>query len=177
VQLIARQSADISGIVDDLLTITRLEAGTMSVFPKPMGVMEHIRGLVDTLAREANRQVQCDGDATVWADPARLRQVIRNLVTNAFRHGGEKVRVVVEQIAGGASVEVRDSGGPIPDGRVQTMFNPFDHSDDGIRTPNSVGLGLAVARSLARMMGGELDYVYEEGESVFRVSLPAPPAS
>jgi signal transduction histidine kinase len=173
VQLIARQSADISGIVDDLLTITRLEAGTMSVYPKSIEVGEHIRGLVDTLGREANRTVECRGDASVWADPARIRQVIRNLVTNAFRHGGERVHIKINPVENGAHVEVRDSGGPIPDARVQTMFNPFDRSDDGIRTPNSVGLGLAVARSLARMMGGDLEYLYEDDESVFRLSLRA----
>lgn len=171
VQLIARQSADISSIVDDLLTITRLEAGTMSVYPKAIDVSEHLRGLVDTLAREAGRQVDWGGNAVVWADPARLRQVIRNLITNAFRHGGEKVRVEVGDHGATPSIEVRDSGGPIPESRVQTMFRPFDHSDDGVRTPNSVGLGLAVARSLARMMDGDLAYEYEAGESVFRLTL------
>ncbi len=54
------------------------------------------------------------------------------------------------------------------------MFNPFEHWDDGGRTPNSVGLGLAVARSLARMMGGDLVYDHEDGESIFRLSLSQP---
>jgi signal transduction histidine kinase len=99
--------------------------------------------------------------------------VIRNLLSNAFRYGGTRVRVEVYQEDLVAHIEVRDSGGPIPDGRVATMFEPFDHADDGGRTPNSVGLGLAVARSLARMMGGDLVYVYDT-ESVFRLTLRKP---
>jgi signal transduction histidine kinase len=174
VRLIAKQSADISSIVDDLLTITRLEAGTMSVYPKAVDALEHLTPLVETLARETNRAVDWNGNALVWADPTRLRQVIRNLLTNAFRYGGARVRVEVDQDDRVAHIEVRDSGGPIPDNRVATMFEPFDHADDGGRTPNSVGLGLAVARSLARMMGGDLVYAYEESESVFRLTLRKP---
>jgi len=174
VRLIAKQSADMSSIVDDLLTITRLEAGTMSVHPKAVDTLEHLGPLVQALAREANRPVDWSGNALVWADPTRLRQVIRNLLTNAFRYGGERIRVEVHQQDGTAHIEVRDSGGPIPDNRVVTMFEPFDHSDDGGRTPNSVGLGLAVARSLARMMDGDLIYLYQAGESVFRLTLQKP---
>ena len=51
------------------------------------------------------------------------------------------------------------------------MFDPFEHGDSGRNTPNSVGLGLAVARSLARVMGGDLTYLHD-GESVFRLELP-----
>ena len=174
VRLIAKQSADISSIVDDLLTITRVESGTMSVYPKAVDALEHLTPLVEALARETNRSVDWNGNALVWADPTRLRQVIRNLLSNAFRYGGTRVRVEVYQDDLVAHIEVRDSGGPIPDKRVATMFEPFDHADDGGRTPNSVGLGLAVARSLARMMEGDLVYVYEDGESVFRLSLRKP---
>lgn len=175
VRLIAKQSADISSIVDDLLTITRVEAGTMSVYPKVLDAVEHLTSLVEALAREANRPVAWNGNALLWADPTRLRQVIRNLLTNAFRYGGDRVRVELYEEDRLAHIEVRDSGGPIPDIRAATMFEPFDHSDDGGRTPNSVGLGLAVARSLARMMEGDLVYVHEDAESVFRLTLRRPP--
>lgn len=175
VQLIARQSADISNIVDDLLTVTRLEAGTMSVHQQALEVLEAVGPLVETLARDSGRTIEWTGDAQVWADPTRLRQIVRNLITNALRYGGDRVRLVVSNANGLGEIQVRDSGGPIEPSRVETMFNPFEHWDDGGRTPNSVGLGLAVARSLARMMGGDLVYQYEDGESIFRFTLAAPP--
>ena len=173
VRLIASQSADISSIVDDLLTVTRLEAGTMTFYPSAVAVGEHLADMVETSGRESGRSISWRGDAVVWADPNRLRQIVRNLITNAIRYGGEEIAVLVSSDATGASIEIKDSGGPIPAGRVATMFEPFVHADSGGRTPNSVGLGLAVARSLARIMGGELDYRHEGG-SVFRLALPVP---
>lgn len=174
VQLIARQSADISNIVDDLLTVTRLEAGTMSVRLQALDVLDQVGSLVATLARDSGRAIDWSGNARVWAYPTRLRQIVRNLITNALRYGGDRVRVVVANQGGVGEIQVRDSGGPIEPSRVETMFNPFEHWDDGGRTPNSVGLGLAVARSLARMMNGDLVYDHEEGESIFSLSLSHP---
>ena len=174
VGLIARQSTDISSIVDDLLTITRVEAGTMSVHLTPIDVAEQLRGTVQSLGREAGCEVPFLGEAVVWADATRLRQIVRNLVTNAFRYGGPRIHVRICDENEAIAIEVRDSGGPIPPARVLTMFDPFDRGDGG-RTPNSVGLGLAVARSLARMMEGDLVYAYEDSESVFRLTLKRPP--
>ncbi len=171
VRLIASQSADISCIVDDLLTVTRLEAGTMSIYPAEVAVHGHIGDMVETSGRESGRVIALTGETTVWADPTRLRQIVRNLITNAIRYGGAEIGVSLSTVDGFGVIAVRDSGGPIPKSRVETMFNPFDHTDDGDRTPNSVGLGLAVARSLARVMGGDLTYVYD-GSSVFRLTLP-----
>jgi signal transduction histidine kinase len=173
VRLIASQSADISSIVDDLLTVTRLEAGTMTFYPSAVGVAEHLADMVETSGRESGRRISWQGDAMVWTDPNRLRQIVRNLITNAIRYGGEEISVCVTSHPTGANIEIKDSGGPIPAGRVATMFDPFVHADSGGRTPNSVGLGLAVARSLARIMGGELDYRHDGG-SVFRLALPLP---
>ncbi len=174
VRLIATQSADISSIVDDLLTVTRLEAGTMSIYPAEVKVREHLSDMVETTGRDAGKDIGWSGDAVVWADPNRLRQIVRNLITNAIRYGGDQIAVTLSTGEGTGMIDVKDSGGPIPPARVETMFNPFDH-DDGNRTPNSVGLGLAVARSLARVMGGDLTYQYDRG-SVFHLVLPAGPS-
>lgn len=174
VRLIAGQSADISAIVDDLLTVTRLEAGTMNIFPARIDLHADLADMVESAGRDALRAIEWEGDAVVWADPLRVRQIIRNLITNAIRYGGDRIRVVVRSEGDTAVIEVRDSGGPIPEPRVRTMFDPFDHTDNGGRTPNSVGLGLAVARSLARFMNGDLTYRHD-GESVFIVSLPNAP--
>jgi two-component system osmolarity sensor histidine kinase EnvZ len=139
-----------------------------------LDALEHLTPLVETLARETSRPIDWNGNAQVWADPTRLRQVMRNLISNAFRYGGDPVRVEVYQEDSVAQIEVRDSGGPIPESLVLTMFEPFDRPDNRGRTPNSVGLGLAVARSLARMIGGDLVYIYEDAESVFRLTLRMP---
>jgi signal transduction histidine kinase len=175
VRLIATQSADISSIVDDLLTVTRLEAGTMSIYPTAIDVAQHLADMVETSGRESGRVIKWEGNALVWADPTRLRQIVRNLITNAIRYGGEGINVAVSKDGPNGIIDVRDSGGPIPSVRVKTMFDPFDHSDNGGRTPNSVGLGLAVARSLAQVMGGDLTYLFD-GESVFHLELPNAPA-
>ncbi len=174
VRLIATQSADISSIVDDLLTVTRLEAGTMSIYPHEICVRTHLSDMVETSGRESGKEIGWAGEATVWADPTRLRQIVRNLITNAIRYGGDHIAVSLSTTEGLGVIDVKDSGGPIPAARVETMFNPFDH-DDGNRTPNSVGLGLAVARSLARVMGGDLTYEYDSG-SIFHLVLPDAPA-
>jgi signal transduction histidine kinase len=171
VRLIASQSADISSIVDDLLTVTRLEAGNMTFYPSAVSVAEHLADMVETSGRESGRTISWQGDALVWTDPNRLRQIVRNLITNAIRYGGEEISVCVTSHSSGVNIDIKDSGGPIPAARAATMFDPFVHADSGGRTPNSVGLGLAVARSLARIMGGELDYRHDDG-SVFRLALP-----
>jgi signal transduction histidine kinase len=173
VRLIATQSADISAIVDDLLTVTRLEAGTMTVYPAVVSVTEHLADMVETTGRDSGRVIEWRGDATVWADPARLRQIVRNLITNAIRYGGDDLAVLVSTGSETASIDVWDSGGPIPPARVTTMFQPFDRADSSGRNPNSVGLGLAVAKSLAKVMGGDLEYRYDQG-SVFHLELPVP---
>ncbi|MDP9495678.1 MAG: ATP-binding protein, partial [Actinomycetota bacterium] len=117
VRLIASQSADISSIVDDLLTVTRLEAGTMSVFPTDVDVTKHLADMAESAGRDASRKIAWEGDITVWADPTRLTQIVRNLVTNAIRYGGNEIRVVVSRSASTGVIEVRDSGGPIPASR------------------------------------------------------------
>jgi signal transduction histidine kinase len=55
------------------------------------------------------------------------------------------------------------------------MFEPFDHGDHAMTMPQSVGMGLAVARTLAVLMGGSLDYMHDGNESIFRLTLPARP--
>jgi signal transduction histidine kinase len=146
----------------------------MAIYPSAVDVERHLADMVETTGRESGRKVEWHGNVTVWADPTRLRQIVRNLITNAIRYGGEEITVAISATGPKATIDVRDSGGPIPDSRVETMFDPFDHSDSGGRTPNSVGLGLAVARSLAQIMNGDLTYDYD-GWSVFHLELPYPP--
>ncbi|HEX9856282.1 MAG TPA: tetratricopeptide repeat-containing sensor histidine kinase [Acidimicrobiia bacterium] len=173
VELIARQAADLASIVEDLLTMTRLEAGTMTVHCLPVDVGEVVAHTAKALGREWDRDVRLRGTATAAADPLRLRQIVRNLLTNAFRYGGSDVWVDVRGGADDVVIDVCDSGGPIPLPRVVTMFDPFDHEEGDGRRPHSVGMGLAVARSLAALMGGNLAYLHVGEASIFRLTLLA----
>jgi signal transduction histidine kinase len=117
------------------------------------------------------------GPATAWADTLRTRQIVRNLLTNAYRYGGPHVRVEISSRGGVASLVVSDDGPGVKGIDAEHIFDPYyrSQSSPADARPDSVGLGLAVARQLARMMGGDLIYRRRAGWSRFELTLPSVP--
>ena len=108
------------------------------------------------------------------ADRLRVRQIVRNLLTNAHRYGGDDVRFTASPIArpGACSIQVRDNGPGVPEELAASLFEPYQRAHSlGIAT-EAVGLGLTVSRTLAESMGGALEYRREDGWSVFELTLP-----
>ncbi len=113
-------------------------------------------------------------DVEVTADPLRLRQIIRNLVMNAEKHGGPSIVVRIEQFNGATHLVVADDGDPLNVRDRERIFEPYEHSSRFHSGPTgSVGLGLVVSRELARRMGGDLTYDHRNGFAEFRVEFAA----
>ena len=111
------------------------------------------------------------------ADPSRVRQIVRNLLTNAIRYGGEDISVVVRSADGRSTICVCDNGKGIPLEQRDLVFEAYEQGRTDSPVSGSVGLGLNVSRRLARLMGGDLTYRYEDGISTFALSLPVSESS
>lgn len=174
VELIRREAQDLADMIDDLLTVSRVSSGSMHIAPVEIDLSVLATELVERTAGDT-RPIRLEGSATVIADPVRVRQILRNLLSNADRYGGASIRVAcgIEDSMG--FVEVRDSGPPIPVTDQERIFEPYGQSRAAVRHAQSSGLGLWVARELARMMGGDLVYRHTGGESVFRLTVPGAP--
>ncbi|MDP9143585.1 MAG: ATP-binding protein, partial [Actinomycetota bacterium] len=108
-----------------------------------------------------------------WADPLRCRQIIRNLLTNAIRYGGDRIAIMVQASQGGlAQILVADDGQGVKPAESELIFERYYRSQQSPTQPGSVGIGLAVSRQLAEMMDGTLRYVGSSDESRFELSLP-----
>jgi two-component system sensor histidine kinase KdpD len=97
---------------------------------------------------------------------------VRNLLTNAARYGGERVWIEARRGANRVIVSVIDDGRGVPAGQETTIFEAYQRAHNAAGQPASVGLGLSVARKLARLMGGDLRYRRVDDTSVFELSLP-----
>jgi signal transduction histidine kinase len=117
--------------------------------------------------------VPIDGDATAIADPLRLRQIVRNLASNANRYGGGSIKVRLSRPGRWARLEFHDNGTGIDPEDRQRIFLPYQRAHQRYGQPASVGLGLTVSRQLAELMGGSLDYERIDGWSCFVLVLPA----
>ncbi len=165
--LVAGQAEEMAYIVEDLLVAARADTGRI---PLDMGVVDLGAELNATLDALAVRVASLpDSAPTVLADPSRLRQVLRNLLTNAERYGGDEIRVLAGQTGARAWIEVRDNGEGVPAEDVERIFEPYGTAHAGFSS--SVGLGLSVARQLAEMMGGSLLYRRDGAETIFRMEL------
>lgn|GEM_PF-5862000 len=173
VEILADQATHTAAIVEDLLVFARANVGDLMVRTESVKTRDLIEKVTATLVSVSPNRLKIAGDATVLADPRRLRQVIRNLVSNAFDHGGQNVEVRLRQTGPRVTIEVADDGIGIPPEARSAIFEPFLLGARREGQPANIGLGLTVARSLVRLMDGELDYYYRAGESVFQVTLPA----
>ena len=169
--LINKDSAELSRMVDDLLTAARLEADALKFTYGYVNLREETEAAIGAMVRGGTR-VGINGEITAWADPARVRQIVRNLVSNAIKHGGESVGVYLETASGEAVITVSDNGDGLSPEVEDRLFDRFVHDGTESLLMGSVGLGLSIARSLAQTMGGEIRFVRASGWTNFEVSLP-----
>lgn len=169
-------------IVNDILDMSKIEAGEMMVNPRPvpMGplVEESIKS-VEGVARDAKVIIACQGFddiPAVNADPDRTIQVLVNLLSNALKHapGGSQVEVTAVQEQAMVAVAIQDHGPGIPSHKVDFIFEPFTQLDGSdTRRIAGTGLGLTIARALAEKQGGTIRVASRQGEgATFTLTLP-----
>lgn len=169
----AGQAEELSHIIDDLLVAARLEQNTLRVTRVPVNLQAQIAQVVEGLDA-TSREIEIEAlPVRAWGDPGRVRQIIRNLITNALRYGGPEIGVAAYVDGSTAHIRVRDNGAPIPSDDVEVIFSPYRVGSSQAETTASVGLGLAISRQLAQLMGGDITYRHDSSNSVFDLALPA----
>ncbi len=172
--LIARGAGDLASLVEDLLLAAQPEVSdSVSATPEDFDVSEQVERAVEDCLVSGDLMVRpAIHTAPAWcrADPQRVRQIIRNLVINAARYGGDSVelRVVAEPQP---AVLVLDDGPGIPVAEWDRIFDPYQQVAGIDSARGALGLGLAISKQLAEMMGGELSYHYRGGKSIFTLAL------
>lgn len=171
-KLISFHSLELANLIEDLLVWARADIGEVQVRPHAIDL-----GMCVAECLEAMPDIEMSFDSAsvaAFADPARVRQIVRNLVSNAGRYGGPNPRVAVRTDGDWSVIDVSDDGPELPQDRREAIFAPYARAEVSASLPGSIGLGLTVSRTLARLQGGELALLREDERNVFRVMLPQP---
>ena len=173
IRVIAHQAFDLSSIVEDVLVAARAERGILEISTVPTDLRAQISQVLETYEPEAVAGVRVVGESRRAAgDPGRVRQILRNMISNALRYGGDDIQITLHTGEASVGVTVSDNGSGIPEQERALVFEPYHRAHDAPGMTGSMGLGLSVARKLARLMGGDLTYRYKNGRSIFELSLP-----
>jgi two-component system sensor histidine kinase KdpD len=176
----ADESLDrLAHLVDNLLDMSRLQAGALAVFPRPAGLEEIVARALDDLGPPGRQVVVDIPDSLpeVRVDPAILERVIVNLTTNALRYSpaGQPPLLTASALGDRVELRVADRGPGIPEPERDRVFVPFQRLGDTDNT-TGVGLGLALSRGLTEAMDGTLEPEETPGGGLTMVlSLPAAP--
>lgn len=175
-----RQLIHLSAVTDDLLDTARLEVGHFELRPGPVAVRDVVDDLVRVARATASDRIEiaasvvADVPRLITTDPARLQQLLGNIVGNAVKFTDEGTVEITVRLAGDGTVvfAVADSGPGIPASEVEHVFQPFTTATtSGDR--RGAGLGLAIVRRLVDALGGTIEVTSRVGVgSVFTVSLP-----
>jgi len=181
VQVLRRSAEHLSGLIDGVLDISRIEAGRLELHREEVNIRELLEQLVQIFRRQAEEKgltlvFECAErlPRAVYTDERRLRQVLINLLSNAvkFTDQGE-IRFSVDYGGQVATFQVRDTGLGIPASQLDCIFKPFERvaPSQGASRPG-MGIGLTITKLLAEIMGGSIEAKSRLGiGSEFRVRL------
>ena len=182
-EMIRRGGKTLLSLVNDILDLTRVEAGVTSLELSDFNLGETIASLVDSMRPQVEEKgltleitASCDG-LTMHSDSGKISQILLNLLSNAIKFTNEgSVAVSCEAHGEDVFIRVTDTGIGIPNDQLPLIMNDFhqvDRLEDGMK-PQGSGLGLAISWRLAKMLGGELFADSRLGEgSTFTLSVPA----
>jgi hypothetical protein len=170
-------------LVNEILDLARIESGKMQVHLERVMLAQAVQECIDLVSPlSSERQLKVEdhvsacGECFVWADHTRLKQVLLNFLSNAIkynREGGSITLACQRYAPGRQKVSVTDTGPGIPADKLDELFVPFSRLDADISHIQGTGVGLAVAKSLVELMGGEIGVESRLGEgSTFWVDLP-----
>jgi PAS domain S-box-containing protein len=187
VDQICDSAETLSEILTDILDLSKIEAGRMTLDRVPFNLREMLTSLQQAYASLADAKglvltLEADENLSevVTGDPVRVRQILSNYLHNAvkFTIAGQvrwRVLVLQDELV---RFEVNDSGPGIDESLLHRLFRPFSQADDSVtRRFGGTGLGLSICRELAELMGGEVGVNSQQGQgSSFWAVLPLPPA-
>ena len=183
VQAICRSGNHLLSLINDILDLSKIEAGQLQIEEVDCDLGELLSGVMSTLRSKAlergvSLELELEGGvpASVHTDPTRLRQVLMNLVGNAikFTHQGSvTIHAAYDEASNRVRFDVTDTGIGIPQNKLDAIFRPFEQADTSTtRKYGGTGLGLSISQRLAERLGGGLGVTSTPGRgSTFSMTI------
>lgn len=172
----SQQGKQLARLVDDLLVTSQLQGGKLTLHPHDADLQETVQGAIDAAAARRSEHI-----LEVFVEPlrcvidsARVSQIVRNLVENAYKYtpGTSKVTVSAGAETGGIALTVEDDGPGIPADRRGALFEAFSRIEETAAGREGVGLGLFVVAQLVEAMKGRIDVASSSGGTCFTIHVP-----
>lgn len=177
-EIVDTQSRRLSRLVEDLLTLSRVESGKLHVQPSAVHVASAIKRVLSDLNVDSAVTVLADDNVHVLADDVHLTQILVNFVGNALKYGGPPIEIEVAADGQWADLAVCDHGAGVPQEFEGQLFEPFARARHDASAPHGSGLGLSIVRGLVEAQGGIAWYEPNEPAGArFTARLPRAPGS
>ncbi|WP_419254451.1 response regulator [Caulobacter sp. ErkDOM-YI] len=191
VRLMIKSGDSLMQLLNDVLDLSRIEAGKVELIPEPFNLQETVDDIISAwrdvaVVKNLDLSIRFDAEVPTWieGDVLRVRQVLMNLISNALKfvvEGGVDLHVYAPRAptSGGQEIffAVRDTGPGVPAEAVGRVFESFTQADDTVsRRHGGAGLGLTISRALARQMGGDLTLAPCDTGACFLFSIRVPEA-
>ncbi|OSM03973.1 PAS domain-containing hybrid sensor histidine kinase/response regulator [Magnetofaba australis] len=182
---IEKSGRHLLALITDVLDLARIEAGQVSLSPRTVALPEIVRECIDLLAQMARKRgvavtlAPLQGVAgSAYVDPLRFKQIVLNLISNAIKYNREGGVVLVELLQATAEdparVVVSDTGLGLTEDQLSRVFEPFQRLGAERSAVEGVGIGLALSRQFAQLMGGDLQVMGTPGVgAVFWLDAPS----
>ena len=184
--IIRRSGQHLLGLINDVLSISKIEAGKLALERRPLDprrLIDDISGIIRERAEAAGLELVVHSTTpfppAVLGDEGKLRQIFINLLSNAVKFTKRGTVTLRARWANDqASFEVADSGPGIDAEELETLFEPFVQTETGREAKEGTGLGLAITRQLVRLMGGDITVFSQVGTgTIFRFDVALPETS